>query len=363
MQISHPTSPAEITSAWLTDVLRSGGVISTSGVRSFSPRIIGEGAGFMGQLAHLSLEYDKPEADAPSSLIAKMPAAAQENREVAQFFRFYEREVRFYDEIAETVALRTPKAYFSHFDEGSGNYVLLLEDLAPARVGDQLEGCTIALAEVALRELAKFHAAWWESPRLDALGWMPGIDADWYKAAVQDGYSKAWEPFVQFFGEKLTPEMRETCERYGKHVPAIMDQFGEKPCTIIHGDYRLDNLFFGGDASIAVVDWQISARARGIFDVAYFVAGTLPTEERRAKEHDLVSLYYKTLVECGVSDYGFDECWEDYRRSTLFLLSYSVIALGSLDMANQRGVDLFTMIATRTMNAISDLKSGELLPS
>jgi thiamine kinase-like enzyme len=236
-----------------------------------------------------------------------------------------------------------------------------LEDLG--RGGDQLAGCTLQLAEIAMRELAKFHAAWWESPRLEKLDWMPGIDADWYKAAVQDGYLKAWQPFVEFFGDRLTSEMRDICERYGKHLPKIMDQFGERPSTIIHGDYRLDNLFFEAQAPVAVIDWQISAKARGVFDVAYFVAGTLPTDERRAKEHDLVTLYHKTLIEGGVTGYSSEQCWEDYRRSMLFLLGYAVIALGSLDMANQRGVDLFTMIATRTMSAITDLNAGELLPA
>jgi aminoglycoside/choline kinase family phosphotransferase len=294
-----------------------------------------------------------------------LPAAAEENRGVAQFFRFYEREVRFYEQVAEAIDLRTPKCYFSNFDAATSNYVLLLEDLAPALVGDQLEGCALTLAEVALKELARFHAAWWEHPHLRELDWMPDIDADWYKAAVQDGYGKAWQPFVQHFGDRLTPELKDICERYAKHVPAVMEAFGKAPCTIIHGDYRLDNLFFptdaGGDA-IAVADWQISARARGIFDVAYFVAGTLPTEERRVTERDLVRLYHDTLLECGVSGYSFEQCWEDYRHSMLFLLSYAVIAIGSLDMANERGVQLFDMIAGRTMAAISDLKAGDFLP-
>ena len=226
---SIPASPAEITSAWLTESLRGSGAIAKSNVRSFTPRIIGEGAGFMGQLAQLSLEYDDPEVGAPGSVVAKLPAAAQENREIAQFFRFYEREVRFYEEIADTIELRTPRCYLSHFDPTTGNYVLLLEDLAPARVGDQLEGCPVKLAEIAIAELAKFHAAWWEDARLEKLDWMPSIDAGWYKEAVQDGYLKAWVPFAEFFGNKLTPELRDICERYGKHVPEIMDAFGQKP--------------------------------------------------------------------------------------------------------------------------------------
>jgi aminoglycoside/choline kinase family phosphotransferase len=360
-----PAGPQELTPEWLTQALQSGGAISKAVVSGCDASVIGEGAGFLGQLARVRLQYDRPEEGAPSSLIAKLPAAARENKEVAQFFRFYEREVRFYSEVADSVELRTPRVYFRHFDAESGAFALLLEDLAPACVGDQLAGCHERQVDLAIRELAKFHAAWWEHPRLQELDWMPSIDAGWYVEAVQGGYLKAWDAFAGYFGERLAPEMRDLGQRYGTKIPQLMDYFGTEPCTIIHGDYRLDNLFFdapAGDQSLAVIDWQISARARGVFDVAYFLAGTLPSENRRAQERDLVRTYHDILTERGVAGYSFEQCWDDYRRSLLFLLNYAVIGIGSLDLANQRGVELFEMIAQRTMTAIGDLNAGELLP-
>ncbi|HLB23413.1 MAG TPA: hypothetical protein VJP07_04915, partial [Dehalococcoidia bacterium] len=132
-----PTSPQELTPEWLTHALRQTGTITGAKVHSFDMKTgIQEGTGFMGELARIRPKYDRPEDGAPQSLIAKMPATAPENREVPEFFRFYEREVRFYEQIAETVELRTPRCYYSAFEPASGDYVLLLEDLAPARVGD-----------------------------------------------------------------------------------------------------------------------------------------------------------------------------------------------------------------------------------
>jgi thiamine kinase-like enzyme len=364
---AYPTSPSAVTAAWLADTLRASGAIKEASVTSLDTKVIGEGAGFIGQLLKITPHYDKPEPDAPASLIGKFPAAAMENRGVAMFFRFYEREVNFYRQIAEKIALRTPRCYFSAFEPSNGDYVLLLEDLAPAQVGDQIEGCSLKLAQRAVSELAKFHATWWNSPELDKLDWMPGYDADWYMEAVEGGYAQAWEPFVEFTKDFLTPEMEEVCRRYGKAVRQIMTSVGrDMPTTIVHGDYRLDNLFFAsphGGPDFAVIDWQIAAKGGGIFDVAYFVCGTLPEDERQAAEAELVKLYHDTLVANGVKDYTFEQCWRDYRLSALFLLAYSVIALGSLDHANQRGVDLFTMISKRTFAAITDLKSAELLPA
>jgi hypothetical protein len=355
-----------VTTEWLTSALRQNRAISNATVTSFDARVIGEGAGFMGQLAKLSLTYDKAEPNAPKAVIGKFPAAAIENREVAMFFRFYEREVNFYEQIAEKVELRTPRCYFSAFEPSNGDYLLLLEDMAPAQVGDQIAGCQLEHVRLAISELAKFHATWWNSPELDKLDWMPGYDAEWYIQAVEDGYAQAWKPFVEFTKDYLSPELADICERYGKSVRKTMNIVGkDMPTTIVHGDFRLDNLFFAspqGGPPFGVIDWQISAKGGGIFDVAYFVAGTLPEADRKAAEHNLVKLYHDTLGANGVRDYSFEQCWHDYRLSGLFLLAYSVIALGSLDHANERGVELFTTISKRTFAAITDLNSAELLP-
>ena len=88
----------------------------------------------------------------------------------------------------------------------------------------------------------------------------------------------------------------------------------------------------------------------------------LPPAERKSAESELLKMYHDILIERGVRGYDFGQCWEDYRRSVLFLLVYSVISMGSIDMANERGVELFTTILKRTLAAITDLKAYELLP-
>ena len=168
-----PSGPQELTPEWLTKALRSTGTIKSATVQSFEMEPdIAEGTGLMGQLARVTLGYDQPEQTAPASLIAKFPTYAPENRGVADLFRFYEIETRFYEEIADEVELRTPRRYYSARAADSTNFILLLEDLAPALVGDQVAGCSTDEAELAIRELAKFHATWWESPRLAKLDWL-----------------------------------------------------------------------------------------------------------------------------------------------------------------------------------------------
>lgn len=361
-----PGGPDELTPQWLTAALRDTGTIKHASVESFDMETsIQAGTGFMGELARLTLRYDQPEQGAPQLLIAKFPSASPENREIADTFRFYEREVRFYEEIADEVELRTPRRYYSACDPETQDYVLLLEDLAPARVGDQLAGCSLEEAQLCIRDLAKFHATWWESRRLDEIDWMPFTNDPLIAESAQDSYLEAWEPFLDYVGDKLPDSIRQVGERFGENVIKMMNRFGQPPRTIIHGDYRLDNLFFGtpeGGDPLAVIDWQISSRGRGVFDVAYFTCGTMRPPERKAAEMDLLGMYHSILVENGVRGYDFDQCFEDYRASALFCLLYAVIDIGSLDVTDERGVELFDAIMERAISATRDLNAGELLP-
>src|SRR5438874_13780629 len=67
-----PRTPADLTAEWLTTALRGTKTIENSTVTSITVDAdIAAGAGFMGQLARVTLRYDEDEAGAPSSLIAK----------------------------------------------------------------------------------------------------------------------------------------------------------------------------------------------------------------------------------------------------------------------------------------------------
>src|SRR5581483_9305104 len=91
--------------------------------------------------------------DLPPTVIAKQPAVDPTSRETGKALRSYEAEVRFYQQVASTVGIRTPAVYYADIDVDTASFILLLEDMAPAQQGDQIAGCSIAQAEVALDEL------------------------------------------------------------------------------------------------------------------------------------------------------------------------------------------------------------------
>lgn len=82
---------------------------------------------------------------------------------------------------------------------------------------------------------------------------------------------------------------------------------------------------------------------------------------RASIEEGLLREYHRQLVDGGVKEYSFDQCWDDYRTSTMFCVTYPVVSGGTIDLANERGLELVTRMLDRSLSAIMDLKAYEVL--
>jgi thiamine kinase-like enzyme len=356
-----PESFADVTPEWLTSALREGGSLKEAAVTGCQKETIGVGVGFMSQLARCDLTLDRTEQAAPRSLIAKLPTPSPENRAIADLFNFYEVETGFYRDLAAKTPVRTPACYYSDFAPAAKNFVLLMEEMNPS-VADQVHGCSQAQTEEAVRGLARLHTTWWSSPELESLTWLPWNNDPVRAGAAQASYQMAWGPFSQIVGSMVPKEILELGERFAPKVVATLDKLAESPWTLVHGDYRLDNLFFGPDGSLAVVDWQIISRGPAAFDLAYFMTGSVRPEDRKAWEMDLLRGYHESLMKAGVRDYSFERLFEDYRRGVLFSFLYAVIIIGQMDISGDRGRALFEASLERTVTAIIELEAAEMLP-
>jgi hypothetical protein len=361
--VTIPTSFDALTPEWLTRTLRGNGHIDDATITGVQFEPVGQGVGLLCQLARLTLAYDGPAPGAPRSLVVKIPTTDPRTREMVSVFRFYEREVRFYRDLAGALALPTPRCYHGDVEPTSGDFILLLEDLSASRLGDQLGGCSIEDARLIIREMATLHATWWESPRLEELTWMPVTSDPINKAGVAL-YPQAWPIFLERFGHALPEAMRRTGEKLGIEVGNILDRFDGGPRTICHGDLRQDNLFFAtrpGDPPLTVIDWQISVQGAGTYDVGYFMSQSLDTALRRAHEEELLKLYHGLLVEGGVRDYSYEQMLEHYRWTLLFCFAYPVMGGGLGDLSNERGYQLAETMMHRSAAAIVDWNAGALI--
>ena len=360
-----PYSAAEITPEWLTGVLLSGGHLRSASVTNIERANVGDGVGFLGELTRLTLRYDTPEPGAPATLISKLPTAFAQARGLANMFRFYEREGRFYEQVAPQVDIRLPAVYGNVIDVPNDRYLLLLEDIPGAKPGDQLEGCQLAHAETVIRSIAGFHAHWWQNPQLEQFAeWMPTMSHPMYDY-LQPLWQGSWQPFLDFQAEDYP---RETMQKYADQAIALMAdtraRLDAMPQSIAHTDFRLDNMFFGdpeGETPFALIDWQLTLRGPAMIDIGYFLSQSLDVELRRAHEERLVREYHRLLVDAGVKDYDVAQCWDDYRFAVAVMFVIPVTGAATLDSSNPRAVPLLRALAERGAAAIIDLDAGATL--
>src|SRR5262249_60620418 len=116
----------------------------------------------------------------------------------------YEREVRFYRELAPEIGLATPRCYFAHYDPVAHECCLLLEDLAPAESVDRDEGYSLEQAQQVLEQLAAMHARHWN--RVEQLEWLQ-VDAA-LLATFRAGFTKALPAVIERFGTRYPTLVR-----------------------------------------------------------------------------------------------------------------------------------------------------------
>lgn len=363
-----PLNPEELTPEWLTDALRADGCLKNARVVSLEWERIGEGVGFLGQLARITPTYDVVEADAPRTLIGKFPTPVESARQMAAMYGLYKCEVNVYQHLSVDVGLRTARCYFSAISDDATQFLLLLEDLgASGRMGDQIKGCSLEQARLAVRELAKLHAAWWDHPRLAELDWLP-LGTDLGRMSMEQAYPAGWELCLEKFGHLLSQSLRDALPTLNERALRMIDELNDTPLTIMHADYRLDNMFFGnpgGPYEFAVIDWQITNRGWGTYDVAYFLGANLDPALRRAEEMALLRDYHTLLTESRTrgGEYSWENCRLDYVRSMALYLANMVGNVASLDTANERGVELFELMFSRIAAAVEDLEALDALPA
>ena len=334
-----------LTPDWLAAALAT----SSGEARIRSLRTEQVGTGQMATTVRIHLDTD----EGARTLIAKV---ARDDVQPEMARMAYVKEVAFYDELRDRVAMRIPGCLYAAMDPESVSFVLLLEDIAGARPGDQIAGCTPEHARAAVVNLAGLHGPTWCDETLRSADWLWGDPA---------ATSQILEPFLQVaadaYGARFLSELDDderavlaaSRELLVPWVAAAGERF-----AVVHGDYRLDNLLFPTDdpSGVAAVDWQTVGLGPPGRDLAYFLATSLRTEDRRRHEADLLETYHRALAEQGVTGYSLGDCWADYRLGMLH--GPLIILLGRLTATvTDRGDEMFRVMWQRCSRAIVDLGS------
>jgi len=350
-------SPADVDAAWLTGVLADRGLLPT-GARVVGIDADPVGTGQMADTVRFGLTYE-PAGAGPATVIGKFTSGDAQSHATGRIMRAYEVEVRFYAEVAPRVAARRPGLLFAAVDPEEAWFTLLLEDVVGADQGDELAGCDAPTAAAALHQLAGLHGPCWEAPELAASGWMNRStpEGDEFTASIVTG---VFPGFVERYGDRLDPAHVAVLEAFLPRLGAWMAR-PRGPATVVHADFRLDNMLFppdGGDP--VVVDYQTVNWGAAAYDVAYFVGGSLEPGVRRAHVDDLLAGYHEALLGHGVTGYGLDDLRRDYRRESFGGLMMSV---GASMMVRQtaRGDEMFLTNTRRHAQQVLDLDATALL--
>lgn len=346
---SIPTSTEEITAGWLAEV-------TGLDVTAVDLEQIGVGVGVSSALYRARLAGP----GCPKSVVVKLPALDEAAVFTSTMLRMYIREAGFFRELSADAPIRVPDCLHAAVDEETSHFVLVMEDIGGLRAVDQVEGISIADAERAVDGLAAWHAQWWgKADDLADAGLTVGLGDPIYKAVLPLVFAEGWD--------KLTAELdvpaaiQEVGPRWVEAMPRLLDALAEGPTTMIHGDWRADNLFFEPDGGVAAVDFQLIGTGRGAYDLAYFVTMSIDPADGSIHERALFDRWVAALAAAGVPEDHLESAWTDYRTAALFCLVYPVVAWRGMDATDPRQVGLADAMLERFDRAVAELDLAELL--
>lgn len=309
---------------------------------------IDDGAGFLGTLARVHLTW--VDGSGPASIVAKLPTSIAANQAIVDHFGYDRREAGVYRDLRPWERAPSPRALAQGWDEAAGRGWLLLEDLRDHVGGDGVAGATDAQAFAAITALAEWHAAFWNDGRLGELAWLPA-STDPVVAGYGQIFDMTWDMCVDRLSG-VTDDIAAAAHAGRAFFDDAVQEFSTGDRTLVHGDARIDNLRFAPTGAV-LLDFQLAAHGRGIYDVAFFCAGSLRTDDRRRLEPELIECYRTTLSTAGI-DVSPDDLWRDYRLGHMMNLPNPVSAIAVVTPTDERGAEFLRRNARRGLAAVAD---------
>ncbi len=344
--------PDDVTPEWLMEVFSYAGIEGV--IDSLDSASIGTGQ--LGENIRFEIQGSQR---LPASVVAKFASLDPVSKQTGVLMQCYIREVFFYNEIQSTVDIRTPKVFFADINPETHDFVIVMEDLKPGVQGDQLAGCSVDDAALALEELAKLQGPRWGDESLFQFELFNDTDEEAINAA-SSLYEQVQQGFIEKYEDRLSADQISMVGKAGNVLVNYATGYTQEK-TLSHGDYRLDNMVFGGPYPLTVLDWQTIQMGCALSDVSYFLGTSLLSEDRVKSERDLVNHYYDVLKSYKVN-LTADDCWKYYRHYAPAGLIMAVTA-SMIVGETERGNDMFMAMATRSSDMCADLESIQLLQS
>jgi hypothetical protein len=307
----------------LTDSLRRSGALGCG--RVCNVVVENSRTTILSRIVRLRLTYDGAADHAPSSVILKtgLPDRA------AKGWNPGRQEVAFYTQVASVMTARlVPRCFEAHWDAEQNAWHLLLEDLTDTHVIATTWPLppTVEQCQVIVRARARFHAEWWDDPRLGTtIGTLADTNAtDQYLRRLAETLNR----FTDHVGDRLPRQRRDLYDQLLAAAPRLSARYhSHRNLTIVQGDAHVWNCFLpknGGGDDVRLFDWDSWRVDTASDDLAYMMAMHWYPDRRRRLERSLLDFYHATLVANGVTGYDREALDADYRLSVLWQITTPV---------------------------------------
>jgi aminoglycoside phosphotransferase (APT) family kinase protein len=346
-----------VTPEWLSDKLAAKGALQRGQVTGIDCDAQAFNKGYLSNIASLALTYS---AEATGSLPARLFLKMSKPGLHAELLSRGQHEVQFYSEVGRAVDLPVPVCYDAEYDEARHLAHILMDDLSathfqkPLPIPPSNRHC-----ELIMESLAQVHARWWNSPRLGTeIGERLGAEAG---AESRLRLENTVPQFFDYLGDALLPQQRQAYEWIlassflSRRERRLREQ---SQVTLIHGDAHAGNMLLPHAAQqrVILIDWHLWGIDVAAIDLAFLLALHWSPQRRAILEKPLLERYHQQLLASGVSGYGWDNLWRDYREAVIVM---ALIPIGQFRRKSPAGVVWFGM--QDSLAAFEDLKCRELL--
>jgi hypothetical protein len=340
-----PVQPADVTPEWLTTALRE----RFPAVRVESVEVLEIHHGTNSN-ARVRVEFSEP-CELPEIYFLKLPPLDPTRRALVNKTGMGRREALFYMTLAEHVPMRVPRPYVARFDEASGAFVLLIEDLESSgcTIPDPLAGLSFEQASLAMHDYAALHVRYEDAAlRENEAGWLKRMEGG------SDFGTKMLQFGLDNHRSRLTDAFAEMSKLYIEQQSGLEEVWDRGMVTVLQGDSHLGNLF-EDHGRTGFLDWGLIQLGNPMRDVGYFICMALSPADRRKHERELIEIYLAARLEAGGAPISFDDAWLLHRVHATYLAAASCsIVIFPEDVTRER--ELFAgAFLERAERAIEEL--------
>ena len=291
--------------------------------------------GFLSQTFHTTRPGD------PRKYILKVGSDQPVAQKFSRHIRSFQREVLAYQLLQPLGGKYVPHCLASTSVPNGSDGLLLLQEINPARSGDQIQGLSFRELSSVAKSIGAVHARFWNSNQLHKIKALP---LHQYNRAHETG--KYTQTFLRHCRCLLTKKDVKQVQHFLPTIAQALRRAKKRPITLIHGDLRADNLLFTR-SKVFIVDWQIAARGLGAFDLARVIGGSSARPLTLRDQHKLVGLWHQTLRQGGVHSYNLSDAWWDYRIGVALTLSIPITNGPTLVQLSTRGHKIARLMVRR----------------